>query len=98
LSEQLETDLRPVFAHLDAIGREASKAAALTTAQVERVDRLFEDVAVRVDEGVHSAFAALSGPARESRAFLSALGAFFRAVRDARSRRRSGEDEDALFI
>jgi hypothetical protein len=98
LGDDLEAQLRPIFDNLNAIGREASRAAALTSAQVDRVDRLFADVADRVDESVQSAFAALSGPAREGRALLSALAAFTRAMRDVKGRGRTADDEDALFI
>jgi hypothetical protein len=97
LGDQLEADLRPILDSLNAIGQEASRAAALTSAQVERVDRLFGDVAARVDEGVQGVFTAMSAPAREGRALLSALTAFARAMRD-RGRRRGADDEDALFI
>ena len=41
---QVEQELRPMFGHLNAIGRDASRAAALATAQVERADQLFTDV------------------------------------------------------
>ena len=44
LIDQVELELKPVFGHLNAIGRDASRAAALATAQVERVDRLFTDL------------------------------------------------------
>jgi hypothetical protein len=98
LGDELKAELMPIFDNLEAIGREASRAAALTAAQVERVDRLFADVAVRVDESVQNAVTALSAPAREGRAFLSALAAFARAMRGVRGRRRTADDEDALFI
>jgi hypothetical protein len=98
LGDQLEAELKPIFDSLNAIGQEASRAAALTSAQVERVDRLFADVAARVDESVQGAFTAMSAPAREGRAILSALTAFARAMRDVKGRRRSADDEDALFI
>src|SRR5262245_4397935 len=84
LGDELKAELAPIFDNLEAIGREASRAAALTSAQVDRVDRLFADVAVRLDESVQSAVAALSRPAREGRAFLSALAAFGRAMRGVR--------------
>jgi hypothetical protein len=98
LLDQLETELKPVLGHLNAIGRDASRAAALATAQVERVDRLFADVAYRVDESVQSVFAALGGRARDGRAMLGALGAAIRAMRDVRGRRSRSEEDDALFI
>jgi hypothetical protein len=98
LLDQIERELRPIFGHLSEISRDASRAAALATAQVERVDDLFADVAFRVDERLQSVFEALAAPAREGRAVLSGLAAALRAMRDVRGRRSRSEDEDALFI
>jgi hypothetical protein len=95
--DQIEVEVRPLFDHLNAIGRDAARAAALATAQVERVDRVFGDLAQRLDQMLRSYQAILDGPAREGRAILSALGAMFRAIRGRRTRARS-EEEDALFI
>jgi hypothetical protein len=102
LAEQIERDVKPLFGHLNAIGRDASRAAALATAQVERADRLFADVAMRVEVTLNSVQGTLGAPAREARALLSAFKAAFQAIRDlrqdARTRQRRSEDEDALFI
>lgn len=95
--DQLEPEVKLLFDHLNAIGRDASRAAALATAQVERVDRVFNDLAQRLDQTLRSFQGILDGPAREGRAILTALAAAFRAMRGRRSRARS-EDEDALFI
>lgn len=102
LAEQFERDVKPLFGHLDAIGRDVSRAAALATAQVERADQLFADVALRIEQGLNNVQTTLGAPAREGRAIFSALKAAFHAIRDlrhgARSRQGRGEDEDALFI
>ena len=95
--DQLEPELQPLFNHLNAIGRDASRAAALATAQVERVDRVFSDLAQRLDQTLRSFQTVLDGPAREGRAILTALAAAFQAVR-GRPRRARGEEDDALFI
>ena len=83
-----------MFGHLNAIGRDASRAAALATAQVERVDRLFTDLTQRVDDTVQTLHSTLAGPAN----ILAALAAAIRAMRGARAQRPRSEDEDALFI
>ena len=102
LAESLERELKPLFGHLNAIGRDASRAAALATAQVERADKLFSDVALRVDEALNNVQAAVGKPAREGRAILSAFRAAIQAIRDirqnGRSRQGRPDDEDALFI
>ncbi|OLC75846.1 MAG: hypothetical protein AUH72_19880 [Acidobacteria bacterium 13_1_40CM_4_65_8] len=102
LAQQIERDVKPLFGHLNAIGRDASRAAALATAQVERADKLFADVVMRVELALDSVQSTLGTPAREGRALLSAFKAAFKAIRelrrDARSLQSRAEDEDALFI
>jgi uncharacterized protein YoxC len=100
--DRVEAQLEPLFRHVDAIGRDVSRAAALATAQVERADLLFADVAGRVEQALDTVQSSLGAPAREGRALWSAFRAAFQAVRDirqnGRSRQGRGEDEDALFI
>lgn len=102
LTDQFEHEMRPLLGHLNAIGRDASRAAALATAQVERADRLFTDLAARVAEGVASLKSTVGGPAREGRALLIGFRAACEALRQLRGSRRArqgrGDDEDALFI
>jgi hypothetical protein len=102
LVDMLERELKPIFSHANSIARDASRAAALATAQVERADKLFSDVAVRVDEALNTLQASLGAPAREGRALLSAFRAAFQAIRElrqnARGRQARSEEEDALFI
>ena len=66
LTDQFEQEMRPLFGHLNAIARDAARAAALATAQVERADRLFTDLAARVEEGVASLQSTIGEPAREA--------------------------------
>jgi len=99
---QFERDVKPLFGHLNAIGRDASRAAALAAAQVERADRLFCEIASRVDYTLSTVHASIRRPAQEGRALLRAFGAAMQAIRELRrnghARQRRGEDEDALFI
>jgi archaellum biogenesis protein FlaJ (TadC family) len=98
----VEHELKPLFGHVNAIGRDAARAAQLATAQVERADRLFNDLIIRIEQAVASLQASVAGPAREGRALVAAIRAGFRAVQDARrdgrGRSSRNEDEDALFI
>jgi hypothetical protein len=102
LANQFEQDVKPLFAHLNAIGRDASRAAALATAQVERADKLFGDVAARIEQVLNGVQATLDTPAREGRALFSAFRAGLQAIRELRQKGRGrqgrGDDEDALFI
>jgi hypothetical protein len=99
--EQIERDVKPLFGHLNAIGADASRAVALATAQVERADKLFGEVAVRVEQTLNAVQTSINAPAREGRAMLGAFRAALQAVRElrhARARQGRGDDEDALFI
>jgi hypothetical protein len=101
LADQLEREVKPLFGHLHAIGRDAARAAQLATAQVERADKLFADLTVRIDDTLNLVQASVIAPAREGRALLKAFRAAFHAVRElrqARARQARSEDEDALFI
>jgi hypothetical protein len=100
--DQFSQDVKPIIGQLNAMGRDASRATALAVAQVERADRLFTDVALRVDETLSSVQASIGKPAREGRAMWTAFRVAFDVIREmrrsGRSRSNRGDDEDALFI
>lgn len=102
LAAQVEREMKPLFVHVNAIGRDAARTVSLAAAQVERADTLFSDLAERIDQTLNSVQTTLGAPAREARALLSALRAGLQAIRDlrqnARGRQGRGEDEEALFI
>ena len=101
LADQFEREVKPLFGHLNAIARDAARAAQLASVQVERADKLFADLSVRLEETMNLVQASVIAPAREGRALLAAMRAAFEAVRElrqARARQTRSEDEDALFI
>ncbi len=101
LVDRIDRELTPTFGHINAIGREASRAVTLATTQVERVEQLISDLAQRVEEIVATVQNTMSVPAREGKAVLNALRAALEVVREARRRsrsRRRSEDDDVLFI
>jgi len=100
LAQTVEQELKPIFGHLDSIGRDASRATALATAQVERADRLFADLSVRVEQAVDNVQASIEQPAREGRAVIAAFRAAFQTIQEMRKNRSQSraDDEDALFI
>lgn len=98
LTTRVEKELEPLFRHLDNLGQEASRTAALATAQVERVDALFADLTRRLDSTLGSVQHAIAAPARESAAVLRGLQAAIVALRGGRTRRSRTEEEDPLFI
>ena len=100
LVDRLEREVKPLFGHLDSIGRDAARAASLATAQVERADGLFADITTRVETTMDAVQAAVGVPAREGAAILAGLRAALSVFRGmgTRPRRARGDDEDALFI
>jgi hypothetical protein len=108
LATELETGVKPLLAHLTALTAEASRAANLAAAQVERFDKLVADLAVRLEQTMTAAQQFVSGPAREGMAIVAGIRAAMTAFRGLResARRRSAtrtfasieEEEESLFI
>jgi hypothetical protein len=100
---RVEEDLKPILQRVQEVSAEASRMSTLASAQVERIDRLFGDLATRVDHTASVIQNALVAPAREGWALVSAVRATVGALRGLRRdghRRpsRAVEEDDALFI
>jgi hypothetical protein len=99
LVDSVEEQLRPLFAQLDSIGRDAAHTTSLAAAQVERVDALFGDLVVRVEDTVDTLQGAMAAPLREGGALMAGFRAVFGTLKNGDRRPRSRvDDEDALFI
>jgi hypothetical protein len=100
LADHVEQDLKPLFGYIDAIGRDASRAASLATVQVERADRLMADLTARIEQILSIVHSVVGNSAREGTALLAGFRAALTALREMRERRARSraEDEDALFI
>ena len=99
--DTVQKDIRPLIARAGAIADEASKTAALATAQAQKIDRLVTDLSRRVDDTSLIIQQAILTPAREGMALVAALRAGLAALkgtRDLRGRPGGVEDDDALFI
>jgi hypothetical protein len=108
--DHADQELKPIMGHLNAIGRDASRAASLATAQVERADRVITTQVERVDrvlatlvdrlgETFDTIQTAVVRPAREGAALLAGLRAALDIIRERGGRPRSrADDEKALFI
>ena len=97
----VQRDIRPLIARASAIADEASRTAALATAQVQKVDRLVTDLSQRVDETAIVLQQAIITPAREGLAIVAAVRAGLAALRSFGDIRRAptrAEEEDPLFI
>jgi hypothetical protein len=101
VAERLEHELRPVVDNLTSISADAARASGLAARQMERADRLFEQLGRR-GEQVLGAIPGLLGSAGKGFAFVSiakaALAAIQELRRGARRRPAPAEEDDALFI
>ncbi len=103
LTAQVDREIKPLLTHLNAIGEEAARATTLAAAQVERVDRLFADVTLRVEETATTVQSAILAPAREGLALLSGVRAAFDALKGTRqagapANASAPDEDDPLFI
>jgi hypothetical protein len=102
LVTQIEQDIKPVFQHLTHLTTEAARAASLAAVQVERADRLFAELAQRIDHTMNTLQSRVLAPARGGAALLAGIRAALAAFRDlresGRKRHAAVEEEDALFI
>jgi hypothetical protein len=99
---RIERDIQPALQRLTAMSGEASRAATLAAAQVERVDRVLDELARRAEHTAASVQRALLRPQREGVAVVAGVRGFVSSLRDQRRTKRTraaGLDEDhALFI
>lgn len=95
-------DIAPLVTKVTAVAEEASRTAALATAQAQKVDRLMTDLSQRVEYTAAVVQEAVIAPARQGMALVAAVRAAVGVLgrtRDMRPRhRRPAEEEDPLFI
>jgi hypothetical protein len=96
--DDVDRELKPLLGSANAIGRDAARATALAVAQVERADRLFGDLAMRIDETLYTVQQIIIAPAREWVAILTGLRTAVGVFRGFRSGQKRTDDEEALFI
>ena len=61
IATQLDQDIKPLLANLTALTNDAARTAALAAKQVERFDRVFAELTVRVDETLAALSTAAAG-------------------------------------
>jgi uncharacterized protein YoxC len=97
----VETEVKPIIGHIDSIARDASRAAGLALAQVERADQLLADTIQRIEHTLSTVQSLIIGALREGNALMMGFRAVMAAVRGFQRRqtnRRRAEDDEALFI
>jgi uncharacterized protein YoxC len=95
----LRKELMPLIAKAHKLADDAGKVSALALTQMERLDRIVDVTAKRVDDTLATVQGAVLGPVRQGAAVLAGLKAALAVFRSRQDRRRYGrDDEDALFI
>ena len=99
-TDALRREVKPLIEKTNRLVDEASRATALATAQVERVERLLTSTSDRVDETLGVLQGAILQPVRQGAALVTAVRAALSVIRGARhSRARQARDEEeALFV
>jgi hypothetical protein len=100
LRASLDGEIRPLIVNLSAASQNVARATELAVTQIQRVDRLFGDLAHRLDDATRLVQSTLLAPLREGRALLAAVGAALGAMREMRPARDEPlpSDDDPLFI
>lgn len=105
IATQLDRDIKPLIANLTTMSSEAARAATIAAQQAERLDRVFGELAQRVDQTLAVAQEFVTGPARQGMAIMAGVKAVidsFKGFREATRRRAAArpavEEEESLFI
>jgi hypothetical protein len=102
--QPIVSNVHQISTNVHQISEDARRATAIATAQVERAERMMDDVSHKIDETVSMVQNTILRPARNGMAVLegvkAAFGAFFSGG-DRHRRRAPGPaavEEDASFI
>lgn len=97
---RFDADVRPIVANIQQMTNDAARATSLAAAQVERIDRVMNDVSRHVEQTAR-AIPLLVESARDGFTVLGGLKAVvsaFREMRRPREKPAAVDEEDALFI
>lgn len=96
----IEVEVKPIIGHIDLIARDASRAAGLALAQVERADQLLSNAIQQIEHTLATIQSLIVGALREGNALMMGFRAVMAAIRgfQRRQTRRRAEDDEALFI
>jgi hypothetical protein len=84
---QVEQEMKPLAASLNAIAQDAARISAMTAGQVDRVDRLVTDLTVRIDQTATTLQDVILRPLRDGSAMLAGVKAVIDAFRQPEERR-----------
>jgi hypothetical protein len=99
---QVEQEMKPLAVNLNAIARDAAQISSLAAGQVERVDRLVNDLTTRLEHTATTVQDAVLKPLRQGAALMAGVKAAIGVIRELTKRpgerRGRTDEEDALFI
>ena len=98
----VEREMTSIMESLNVMAREAARATALAAVQVDRVDKLFSDLSLRIEQTVATVQKAIIAPLREGAAVMAGVRAAVAMLKELTKRSAASgarsEEEDALFI
>jgi hypothetical protein len=102
LLSQVEREMKPLAESVNTIARDAARISSLAAGQVERVDRLVNELTSLIEQTATTLQDAILKPLREGAAIMSGVRAVIEVFRELTGRSSQNptrkEDEDALFI
>ena len=102
LLSQVEREMKPLAESVNTIARDAARISSLAAGQVERLDRLVNELTSRIEQTATTVQDAILKPLREGAAIMSGVRAVIEVFRELTGRSSQNptrkDDEDALFI
>lgn len=99
VAREVRKELTPLIAKANRIVDDAGRVSALALTQMERVDRVFDLTAMRLDDTLQTVQEALIKPVRQGAAVMAGVRAALAVFKARQDRvRYDRDDEDALFI
>ena len=102
LLTEVEREMKPLAESVNTIARDAAHISSLAAGQVERVDRLVNELTFRIEQTATTVQDAILRPLREGAAIMAGVKAVIEVFRELTGRSNQTptrkEDEDTLFI
>ena len=102
LLTEVEREMKPLAASLNTIARDAARISSRAAGQVERVDRLVNELTFRIEQTATTVQDAILRPLREGAALMAGVKAVIEVFRELTGRSNQiptrNEDEETLFI
>jgi hypothetical protein len=102
LLTEVEGEMKPLAESVNTIARDAARISSLTAGQVERVDRLVNELTFRIEQTATTVQDAILRPLREGAAIMAGVKAVIEVFRELTGHSNQTptrkEDEDTLFI